>query len=140
MEDEVKFSQADVDRIVSERLGREKLKLEELSNKYNLLNNDYVELVNKTKQYETQLAELPTLKRQAILNDVAREHKVPDKLVNRLSGNTREEIEADAKSLLAELAALSEDSYKGLPATPNGKGTPKREGINLLVSNIQKLP
>lgn len=133
--DETKFSQEDVNRIVAERLAREKVKYDELAEKYNQLNRDFASTSLKVKDMEGQLQELPKLKRETIVNKVAREKQIPEFLVNRLSGETEEEVAKDADTLLAALQQDNNGKYKGLPKTPDGKGSPKKQGIELLLSS-----
>jgi hypothetical protein len=53
-------------------------------------------------------------------------HKLPPKLIDRLTGTTDAEIEADAKELAKDFAQSEEDGGTG--ATQNGRKAPRTEG------------
>jgi len=84
-----KFTQADVDRIVQERLAREKAKYEELEAERDAL---------KDKVAEYEKTSLDTLK-QKVVSDL----KLPPSLAGRLQGTTEAELKADGEKLLKEL-------------------------------------
>lgn len=99
------FTQADVDRIIAERLSREKAKVPE----------DYEELKSKVAQFEESkkteserlTGERDTFKSQAeqaqaeaLRLRVALSKQLPAELIDRLRGSTKEELEADADELL----------------------------------------
>jgi hypothetical protein len=122
------FTQADIDRIVTERLAKERTKSEaavkkaqedaarkqaEEQGKYEQL---YKETQAKLEQAEarTRAAELATLRRQ-----VADKIGLPATLAERLHGETAEDLEADAKTLLASLPK---------PAAPNLNNEPGAGG------------
>ena len=90
------FTQADVDRIVADRLTRERSKF-----------GDYDQLREKASQLEGVAGERDTLKSQAetatsenLRLRVALEKRLPVELVDRLRGATKQELEADADELM----------------------------------------
>jgi len=95
-DDEKKFTQADVDRIVQERLNREKAKYAD----YEDLKAENAALKAKIAEAETagKAATLDTLK-QKVVTDL----KLPPSLAGRLQGATEEELKADGAKLLKEL-------------------------------------
>lgn len=113
------FTQADVDRIIKERLQREQSKAEQLAQKareeaeakalaeqgkfkelYEKLQAD-----NATAQQRIKDMEMTTMRR-----DVATKLGLPAGLADRLRGDTAEQLEADAKALLEAMPK---------PAAPN---------------------
>ena len=106
-DDEKKFSQADVDRIIQTRLDREKAKYDEVVNENTAL---------KAKVGEYEKTSLDTLKQK-----IASEKKLPAALIKRLQGNTEAELQADADSLLKEIGAKEGDGTGGNPDSKNEK-------------------
>jgi len=104
------FTQADVDRIVKERLQREQGKAEQLAQKAReeaeakalAEQGKYKELFEK-QQADLQAAadRVKALELQTLRNNVATKVGLPAAFVDRLRGETEAEIEADAKSILA---------------------------------------
>jgi Domain of unknown function (DUF4355) len=114
--DEKKFSQADVDRIVSDRLARQKGQFKD----YDLLKDQ----ASKLPDLETQINELTAKKTEteqdfnlashdALVLKVALDKGVPADLVDRLRGNTREEIEADAAELIKKVGPRQSQQLPG---------------------------
>jgi len=99
---EKKFTQADVDRIVQDRLAREKTKYEELEAERDAL---------KDKVAEYEKTSLDSLK-QKIVVDL----KLPPSLARRLQGTTEEELKADGEKLLKELGPREPVGGGGNPA------------------------
>jgi len=99
---EKKFTQADVDRIVQDRLAREKTKYEELEAERDAL---------KEKVSEHEKTSLDSLK-QKIVVDL----KLPPSLARRLQGTTEEELKADGEKLLKELGPREPVGGGGNPA------------------------
>jgi len=106
-DDEKKFSQADVDRIIQTRLDREKAKYDEVVTENTAL---------KAKVEEYEKTSLDTLKQK-----IASEKKLPAALIKRLQGNTEAELQADADSLLKEIGAKEGDGTGGNPDSKNEK-------------------
>jgi hypothetical protein len=74
----------------------------------------FKELYEKEKaEREAALAEMSRLQLMNMRREVAAETKLPLELANRLIGNTREELEADAKTLLASLPKAAVPSLDG---------------------------
>jgi hypothetical protein len=99
------FTQEDVDRIVADRLKRER---EATKTKY----ADYDDLKAKAGQattLEERVAEIERQanesRRRAEVAEVANAKGLTPTQAKRLVGNTREELEADADVLLADLGA-----------------------------------
>ena len=95
------FTQADVDRIVRERVQRERAKYA-----------DYDELKERAGQATTLEERVAQIERQAQANEaramraeIANAKGLTPTQAKRLVGNTREELEADADELLADLGA-----------------------------------
>ena len=117
------FTQADIDRIVADRLKREQAKYSDYDDlKAKAVKFDEVEEQNKTESQKltdtnraleerTKKAEL-----EACRMRVALRKNLTETQVKRLLGTTEEELEADADELLA--AFKSEDTT---PAAPGGR-------------------
>lgn len=128
------FTQADVDRIITERLAKEKAKAESMATKAREdaerkaaeEQGKFRELYEAAQQRiaETE-ARLKAAEIASIKREVAGKLNMPQALANRLQGETLEEIEADAKELMAALpkpAAPNINSGTGNGATPTGVG------------------
>ncbi|MCB0070300.1 MAG: DUF4355 domain-containing protein [Caldilineaceae bacterium] len=124
---EARFSQADVDRIVKERLDRAKSQAEKAAAKaaedaqrkaaeeqgeYKKL---YQSLQTKVEEAERRAAEL---ERRELLREAAEKSGLPAALADRLRGESLDELMEDAKTLLASMPK----SEKTAPAT-NINGT-----------------
>ena len=111
------FKQEDVDRIVAERLTREREKfagfdeIKEKAGKYDELEaSKQSETEKLTKKLTGTERERDEARQENLRLRVAVTKKLPDELVDRLRGSTKEEMEEDADRLLALLK----------PGTPNG--------------------
>ena len=126
------FTQADVDRIITERLTKEKAKAESMATKAREdaerkaaeEQGKFRELYEAAQQRiaETE-ARLKAAEIASIKREIAGRLNMPQALANRLQGETLEEIEADAKELMAALpkpAAPNINSGTGNGATPTG--------------------
>jgi len=126
------FTQADLDRIISERLSKEKARGEataarakqeaerkaaEEQGQWKILAEQY----RTEAETERQRAQAATM--QVLRRDVAARLNVPAVLADRLVGATADELEADAKTLLASLPK------PGLPAANAGTGA-QRPGVD----------
>lgn len=122
------FTQADIDRILTERLAqaqrtaeaRAKKAQAEAEQKALAEQGKWEEIAKKAQ------AELAEAQRQAaeaqnaiMRRDVAAKHNLPAALVDRLRGETMEELEDDAKALLAALPKPSAPNING--AAGNGR-------------------
>jgi hypothetical protein len=126
------FTQADLDRIVTERLAKEKQRSEAAATKarqeaerkaaeeqgqWKTLAEQYKSEAEQARQ-QAQAASLQVLRR-----DIAAKLNVPAVLADRLVGSTPEELEADAKTLLANLPKTA------LPTANAGAGS-KSAGVD----------
>lgn len=107
--EEKKFTQAELDLIIKERLEREKRRAEEIAAKAKekaeaealAKNQEWEKLAKQREEELVRLnAELEAAKLAELRSSIARKVNLPDALVSRLVGKTAEEIEADAKKLL----------------------------------------
>ena len=116
------FSQADLDRIVKERLEREAEKQRKASEKAQS-DAEQKRLAEEGKwkeAFEKQQAELETERKarrdnelKLLRRDAAAQVSLPTALTDRLQGETLEEMVADAKSIMAALPK---------PSAPNTNG------------------
>ncbi len=141
------FTQADVDRIVQDRLAREKVRRDEEAEKARreaeaqaaAKNQEWEKLA---KQRETELAtaqqelakrDLADLKRK-----IAKEAGLSEDLAGRLNGTTEDELKADAQALLTILPKPTEPKPK--PASPGILPTnPGAAGGAVHETDVQKL-
>lgn len=124
------FTQADVDRIIKERLAREQSKAQQEVQKAReeAEAKALAEQGEFKKLYEKQQAEL-TAKEQRIKameietlrRSVATKLGLPELLFDRLRGETADEIEADAKTLLA---AIPKPNAPNINSTGSGAKPP----------------
>lgn len=114
-----KFTQADLDRILGERLAKEKVRTAEAAEraKKEAERLSAEEAGRFQELYKATLTDLETerntrraLEAAALRREVAAKVNLPAALVDRLKGETPEELEMDAKQLLAALPK---------PAAPN---------------------
>ena len=104
------FTQADVDRIVADRLTRERGKYADYD-QVKTKAAEFDKLAEAQKTAEQRSAEALTAaekraqaaERQALLLEVAVDKGLTPKQAKRLAGNTREELQADADEFLASL-------------------------------------
>jgi hypothetical protein len=128
------FTQADLDRVVEDRLSRERKKYEGFDDlKAKATELDEIKEANASEiekaQIKTTKAEQRAAEAEAKLLrfDVAQEKEVPAKLVPLLTGKTREELEAQA-SLILENAKPATPDFDGGPRDPAGPAqTPEEE-------------
>ena len=108
----VTFTQADVDRIVSERLQRAERKAQEATAKATAEaekraaeeQGKWKELYEKTQaEAETERTARRGLELATLKEKIARTVGLPEKLAIRLQGEDEESLTADAKSILADL-------------------------------------
>ena len=124
------FTQADVDRIITERLAKERTKAEsmatrareEAERKAAEEQGRYQQLYEAAqKRIAEKDAELKAAQIASIKREVASRLNMPLALANRLQGEDEADIEADAKALLAALpkpAAPNINSGTGNGAAP----------------------
>ena len=122
-DDEKKFTQADVDRIVSERLARDR----ETRGDPSVLIQTVAELRNQLAQAtalnETLKGKVDTNDRSALLSKVGIELKVPPALTEFIIGNTEEEMRASATKLMSSVGPGQ--SIGGSTNPPDGNSAPK---------------
>lgn len=106
------FTQADLDRIVQERLQRAQVKTQEAAQKAAAAaeakvlaeQGEYQKLYEKLQAENTAAqARIRTMELDALRSAVGRRLALPDALHSRLQGEDEAAIEADAKTLLAAL-------------------------------------
>jgi hypothetical protein len=142
------FSQAELDRIVADRLARkeeadrkkseaekkqsDEAKLKEQNEWKSLAEKKEIELAETQKKLKER--ETLDLKRTT-----AAKHGIPENLAARLIGTTPEEIEADAKALAETLPKANAQKPSPGPTNPGDKGsplekTPEERGKEMLYS------
>lgn len=127
------FTQADVDRIVKERLDRAEAKATEKAQKAAREAEEkalaeqgkYKELYEKAEaEKAAQAAELSKIQRQQLATSVAAKVGLPATLAGRLQGDSEEELEADAKALLESLPKPQAPNLNSNPGgNPPNKGS-----------------
>ncbi len=122
------FTQADLDRILSERLAQAQRTAEAKAKKAatEAEQRTLAEQGEWRKLAEVAQAELAEAKKQAaeaqaalLRREVATKHNLPSALVDRLRGETLEELDEDAKALMAALPKPSAPNING--AAGNGR-------------------
>lgn len=117
-DDEKKFTQADVDRIVSERLQREREKAGD---------NEAIRAENKSLRDELAAEKAARQKIEAdrsaaalgeLKSKIAKELNLPEKLIPRVTGTTEAEIRADMKVLIESMGPGPAVGAGTNPATP----------------------
>lgn len=126
------LTQAEVDRIVQQRLTRQKQQefgdyddlkaaAAELQTIKDASKTEQQKLVDQLTAVQKQLSdkdsEISKLTVEKLRAEVASTKGVP---AGRLSGTTKEEIEADAEAYLSEIASLREAAPKRKPPAPAG--------------------
>jgi len=99
---EKKFTQADVDRIVQDRVAREKAK--------------YDEALAENTALKAKVAEHESKTLDSLKTKIATDLKLPPALVGRLQGTTEAELKADGEKLLKELGPREPVGGGGNPA------------------------
>lgn len=145
-EDLKTFTQEEIDKIVADRLTREQkkwdAKVKELERKHNESIEEYEERIktaNMTAEekykldlakYQKQLEEkegaLKTIEINSLKQSVLSKYKLPDKFINRVSGETEEDIEKSVKELQEVMGEYFKSQGAGTPTNLNG-GSEKPE-------------
>lgn len=99
---EKKFTQADVDRIVQDRVNREKVK--------------YDEVVAENTALKEKVAEHEKTSLDSLKTKIATDLKLPPALASRLAGTTEAELKADGEKLLKEIGPKEPVGGGGNPA------------------------
>ena len=123
------FTQADLDRVVQDRLAREqqkfqdyddlKAKAERLAEIESAQQTDLERVTVERDELKNQLTPLQT---ENLRLRVAAEKKLPAELVDRLKGGTKEEMESDADELLKLVGAPVPPDFGGGPREPAPAG------------------
>lgn len=114
------FTQEDVDRIVGERIARERAKFAD----YDDLKAAAGKAADLQAQYEDLLGKHSAAEHELRIERAARRHGLDDDLVPFLGGETDEEVEERAKTLAAKLAAAEPPPRNGPKPDPSqGHGT-----------------
>lgn len=114
------FTQADVDRIVRERVQREKAKYADYDDLKTKAGNATT-LEERVAQIERQAQESES---RALRAEVANAKGLTPSQAKRLVGATREELEADADELLKDIGAQKKQNNR----VPNEGKTPPKSG------------
>ncbi|WP_367582371.1 DUF4355 domain-containing protein [Tsukamurella tyrosinosolvens] len=128
------FTQAELDKIIQDRLARQASKYSDYetvkadADKWRQAEREKLpreqqtqaELDDLRKAREAEAAEFAAFKLEVLRERVAREKGLSDKLAARLSGTTREELEADADDLLEAFPARKSVSQQPLDGLSGG--------------------
>jgi seryl-tRNA synthetase len=137
--DEVRtFTQEQIDEIVKERVAREKVKYEALHREHEKLQADLATAQGELKAAQDGIKELPILKRNLLVQEVAQAKNVPAALVVRLVGDTKEALEKDADALLKDLVPVKPANRTGVPLTPLGGGEPAPTSARARIAKIMR--
>jgi len=104
-DDEKKFTQADVDRFIQERIAREKAKFA-----------DYDEIKAENATLKEKLADHESKTLDSLKAKIATDLKLPPSLAGRLQGATEAELKADGEKLLKEIGPKEPVGGGGNPA------------------------
>lgn len=122
------FTQADIDRIVADRVKRERAKYADYDEvkakaaQFEQLDSAAKSEVEKATERATAAeAKLAKAEADAIRLTVAMSKGLTESQAKRLVGSTREDLEADADELLATFRPAD----TGAPSTDTGTGTPQ---------------
>jgi len=141
MTDERTFSQAELDQVIKERLERERTKTDtvqkEVADQLAALQAKHAAQTTEFDKVKEEASELPTLKRAKLVEDLAREHKLDPRLTGRITGDTKEEIEADIAGLKADLEALTAGGIPSIPGSEPAK--PKRTSTQSVLDEVQRV-
>ncbi|WP_270749677.1 capsid assembly scaffolding protein Gp46 family protein [Fusobacterium hominis] len=142
MADDIKtFTQEEVNKMIEDRLAREKKKFEaekkELERQHGESIEDYEERIRNAnltaeEKYQKELAklkkdieqrdaELTTIKSNEIKGNMLDKYKLSRKFLNRITGNTEEEIENSVKEFSEAIGEYMKNLGGGTP--PNLTGT-----------------
>lgn len=146
--DEKTFTQEEVNKMIEERIAREKKKFDsekkELERKHGETIEDYEERIKNAnltaeekhkkeleklqKDLESKTAELSTIKTNELKKAALRKYKLPDSFLGSISGTTEEEIEVSAKAFSENLGAYLKTQAAGTPSSMNGGSNGKNNG------------
>jgi len=119
-DDEKKFTQADVDRFIQERIAREKAKFA-----------DYDEIKAENADLKAKLADHESKNLDTLKAKIATDLKLPPSLAGRLQGTNEVELKADGEKLLKEIGPREPVGGAGNP-TGEAKKPLTREAVEAM--------
>lgn len=130
------FTQADVDRIVAERVQRERAKFsdyDDLKEKAKRLKEAEGQEKSESEKLKEQVSQLQQERDQAktesLRSTIASEKGLTAKQARRLSGSSRDELESDADDLLDTFGAKKDDSNSGEEEPSRESSRPPKESL-----------
>jgi len=105
-DEDKKFSQEDVDKIVQERLARERAKFSDydrIKAELEEIREDHASLKAVNTDLKAELADRDGKLRETQRAEIAKKAGLPEALSSRIQGETEEELLADAKRLAESL-------------------------------------
>lgn len=126
------FTQEELDRIISARIREEKDRREREAEAKRLEEQgEYRALLEKERAESAALqAKLKQVELDRMREKVAAKHKLPEPLAERLKGESEEELEKDAKSILQSLAQAGIQLASTQPGAPNPPSPSAGKGAN----------
>lgn len=115
------FTQADVDRIVRDRIARERAKYadyDDLKERASEADKSKTALERIEAKLGEQIARADRAERESLIRDVAAELGVPVKVARKFEGKTRDELLADGRETLTEMGI---EPDKGKRSNAGGK-------------------
>lgn len=116
VKEEKKFTQKDVDSIISERLKKLKnekqllsMQLEESNSK---IESNSTELLTLEEKYNNLNDTFEKQKKEHIVTKVSRDYNIPEKVLSKFSFNTEEEVVDLAKDIKETIGSTAEDESK----------------------------
>lgn len=155
--EEKKFTQEDVNKMIEERVAREKKKFEtekkELERKHGETIEEYEERIKNAnltaeekhkkelekiqKDLEEKNAELSTIKTNELKKAALVKYKLPESFLTSISGTTEEEIENSVKAFSENIGAYMKSHTAGTPDALNG-GSGGDTDKKVLLDNLKK--
>lgn len=113
------FTQAEIDAIVKQRLAEQKARDKKQADEAKLAqDNEWKTLAEQRQQEILDLnAKVAKQEQDALRSRIGAKHKLPEKLIDRIRGETEADMEADAKDLAKTVKAPD------APETDAGKGS-----------------
>lgn len=122
-DDEKKFTQADIDRIVQERLARDRETRGDPGALLTTVQNLQGELASANTKIRDLSNKIAATDRTSLLANIGTELKVPQALMGFIQGNTAEEMRASATALLTSIGPGQ--NIGGSTNPPQGNAPPK---------------
>jgi hypothetical protein len=122
-DDEKTFTQADVDRMIRDRLAREREKYsdyDELKKAADAAGKDKSQIEKLTQSIETLTQRAEKADHEIARRDVAAEFGLTPREAKRLTGKTLDDLRADAKEMVEDLGIDVEARKKGVTTAPQG--------------------